>query len=104
MRKIEQSPFAKIDLRTVLHLDDDVVAIVCGTINIVNHAAVALEFRLQFFVQKSNILNMPFTYQQIVQKVDQQILCHFLSENDFESDICKRIDKLRHDISVFIQR
>ena len=35
--------------------------------------------------------------QQIVQKVDQQTLCHFLSENDFESDICKRIDKLRHD-------
>ena len=49
------------------------------------------------FIKNTPILNMPFTYQQIVQKVDQQTLCHFLSENDFESDICKRIDKLRHD-------
>lgn len=49
------------------------------------------------FMKNTPILNMPFTYQQIVQKVDQQVLCHFLSENDFESDICKRIDKLRHD-------
>ena len=56
------------------------------------------------FMKNTPILNMPFTYQQIVQKVDQQTLCHFLSENDFESDICKRIDKLRHDSSVFIQR
>ena len=55
-------------------------------------------------MKNTPILNMPFTYQQIVQKVDQQTLCHFLSENDFESDICKRIDKLRHDSSVFIQR
>ena len=49
------------------------------------------------YMKNTPILNMPFTYQQIVQKVDQQTLCHFLSENDFESDICKRIDKLRHD-------
>lgn len=39
------------------------------------------------FMKNTPILNMPFTYQQIVQKVDQQTLCHFLSENDFESDI-----------------
>ena len=30
------------------------------------------------FMKNTPILNMPFTYQQIVQKVDQQTLCHFL--------------------------
>ena len=98
MGEVEQRALLEVDLLLVLHLHDEVVTIVVRTINVIDNAPVAFKLRQQFLVQKLDVLDVPFSYQEVVQEVNQQVLADLLSEDSLEPYIGKRIDKLCHNI------
>ena len=104
LREIEQRPLAEILLAPVLHLDDELLAVVRRAINVIDAVAVFHRISQHFFINKLNVFDVPLAHQQIVQEINQQILVDFLPEDAFETDIGERIDKSTHILLVFFAR
>ena len=95
-RQVEQGTFAEIHLAAVLHFHDKLLAVLIGTVNVINTVAVFHRFSHYFLVEETDIQNVLLTGKQAVQEINQQILVDFLTEDALEPHICKRVDKSRH--------
>lgn len=81
---------------TVLHLHDDALATICLTEYIVDQRSVVSVLRRLLLVEKFQVCDHPFTFEQVVEEIKQQWLGELLSEDPLEADIGKWIDKSAH--------
>ena len=59
-----------MQLRAVLHLDDDMLTRVSLAVDIIDQASFTLAVRKPFFVQKLYVGDLPLTFEQTVKEVD----------------------------------
>ncbi len=57
---------------------------------------------LILLVEEGHILNLIFAFQQLIEKVYQEVFVHLLTENHLETDVGERVNILGHD-SVLMQ-
>ena len=82
---------------TVLHLHGDVFPARSQAIQVKDNPPVIHVVRIVLLIDKRQILDVMLPRKQFVQQGDEQFLAGWLPEDDFETDIRKRIYK----VSIF---
>ena len=63
--------------------------IVGNTIDIKDAATEIIRFSRQFLVLECYVLDLKFTFKQVVQKINQQVLAELLTEETLEAPVGK---------------
>ena len=100
--QVIQGAFLEAVLVFVLHLHYDFFTGLGGAVDIVYQSAVAIVNGHLFLVQKCDVLYLFFSFQQVVQEVNQQAFCYRLSENFLKTYVCKRINEFAHCFVRFV--
>ena len=80
----------------MLHLHDDLLLGVRLAEDVIHGSSLVFRLRKLLLVHEAQVRDMTLPHQQIVQKLDQQILIDLLTEDSLESPVGKRIDKSTH--------
>ena len=90
-----------------MHFHDDVFSFFRLAVYVVYKRTVVFEEGWLFFIEECNVCYAFFAEQQTVEKINNQRLGYLLSENPFESYVCKRVDEFCHNETfneVYLQR
>ncbi len=96
MGKIIQSAFAEVDLLAVLHLDNKLLTVLSRTVNVVDDTTVAHILGQDLLIQKSDIGDALLLHKKVIEKIYQQVLADFLTEDFLKTDVRERIDIFCH--------
>ena len=85
-------------LHAVLHFNDEVSSFIGGAVDVENNFSCILGQTNVLVVLKFERGYAKLTFEQVVKKADEQVLCYFLSENVFEASVCKRVNIAGHNV------
>ena len=84
-------------MHAVLHFHNNIFPGSGQTIKVIDNTRIVHIVRTVFFIQKNQVFNLMLSSQQFIQQSNQSILTCRLPEDNFKTNICKRIHEMTTD-------